>query len=147
MTSANVSYALIDLCTELVLFFAGRPYLNFFADKFIGEYAIVTLFTRSDITYRKFANVNTSPWTWYARNTYKFAVDRGDRHACSVPEAATKYACVRFALSTPFAGAGFTRTPSLPRRYSPSKYHPIPTLSSHNRHCVRRCDIASFRSE
>jgi len=34
MTSANVNYTLIDLCTELVFLFASRLYLNFLAEKF-----------------------------------------------------------------------------------------------------------------
>lgn len=67
-------------------------------NKFIGAYAIVALFIRSkyaETICRKTANVNTSPWTLHTRNMYKFAADQGDRHASSILEAATEYACVR----------------------------------------------------
>jgi len=83
--------------------------------------------------------------------------DRGDRHTCSVPEAAAKYACVRFALSSPFIPfrrirrggrrihshwLDSTRTPSLSRSRRIHPIHPMPTLSSRNRYRVRRYDIS-----
>lgn len=87
------------------------------------------------------ANVNTSPWTLRTSNVF---TNSPRRSACPFRSGGCGRVRVRplrsLSLSSPFVGAGFTRTPSLPRRIHPDVSNHL--LAIPIRYRVQKCDIA-----